>query len=84
MDEIEKIYQEIDKIDDSLVELLIKRFTLAKQVIQIKKTNNIELEDSDREEAIKSRYFNVDLPEGYIDKFFSNLFDEERKLWENG
>ncbi len=82
-EDIEKLQIEIDKIDDKLVELLIKRFELTSQVNNIKRANSIDIEDKNREEAIISRYINTNLPEGYIDKFFNNLFDEEKKLAKN-
>lgn len=79
MDFLDKKREEIDAIDDKLVELLERRFRVVREVIRFKKQQGVEIEDREREETIKARYLTADLPEGYSDKFFNNLFDEAKK-----
>lgn len=49
-DELKKLRNAIDKIDEKIIELLSQRFDLTDKVGVLKKENNIELIDKSREE----------------------------------
>ena len=52
--DLNKIRQEINKIDFSMKELFIQRMNLIKEVIKYKIDNNIDILDSSREEEVIS------------------------------
>lgn len=53
---MEKLREDIDKIDNGILQLVAKRMKPAKEIAEIKKNNNLPLEDKKREdELIKSR-----------------------------
>ncbi len=52
---LEKIRQEIDRVDDALVALLEKRMNLVGQVVDFKKSTGKAVLDNKREEVIVSR-----------------------------
>ena len=52
MDSTEKINslrKKIDKLDDRMIDLVLQRFSIAKEIGDIKKTNGIEVIDLHRE-----------------------------------
>lgn len=52
MNYLKKLRKEIDKIDVELVKILAKRFKIARQIRQYKKTNKLPLIDKKRENYI--------------------------------
>jgi len=47
--------QEIDDLDDQILDLLVKRFSVSKEIGDIKAANEFEIGDSNRERAIIDR-----------------------------
>lgn len=56
MNSLDKYRKEIDKIDDSIIELLEQRFNLVVEIGQYKKENNLPVFDAKRESAIKQKF----------------------------
>jgi len=59
MDSTEKINslrKIIDKLDDQMIDLVVQRFSIAKEIGDIKKTNGIEVIDLHRESQIVNRF----------------------------
>ena len=52
MNKLDEIRDKIDKIDDDLIKSLVERFSLVTEVVNYKMENNMEIEDSNREEKI--------------------------------
>ena len=52
---IESLREEIDKIDDKILELFIKRMCIRNKICEIKKANGINLRDFNREKEIIDR-----------------------------
>ena len=52
---IESLREEIDKIDDKILELFIKRMCIRNKICEIKKANGINLRDLNREKEIIDR-----------------------------
>lgn len=52
MDKIKKLRNEIDILDNKIMELLETRFLIAKEIGEAKKELNVNVLDSNREEAI--------------------------------
>ena len=50
-----KLREQIDEIDDSIIELLNKRFSITDEVAEYKNKNNIGLTDTNREQAMFDR-----------------------------
>lgn len=52
---MQNLRKEIDKTDDEIVSLLVKRFNLTDRIGEIKKSGGIKTEDRAREEQILTR-----------------------------
>lgn len=70
MNSLDKYRKEIDKIDDSIIELLEKRFNLVVEIGQYKKENNLPVFDAKRELVIKQKF----TTKQYQDSL-SNIYD---------
>ena len=70
MNSLDKYRKEIDKIDDSIIELLEQRFNLVVEIGQYKKENNLPVFDVKRESAIKQKF----TTKKYQDNL-SNIYD---------
>lgn len=70
MNSLDKYRKEIDKIDDSIIELLEQRFNLVVEIGQYKKENNLPVFDAKRESAIKQKF----ATKKYQDSL-SNIYD---------
>jgi chorismate mutase len=53
--DIEKLRQDINKIDEKLLDLINRRISLAKQIGEFKKQGGVQIKDSGREEEILNR-----------------------------
>jgi len=63
MSELEKLRSEINRIDNSLLDLLSNRMEISVKVGEYKKKNNIQVLDSSREKELIERlisYSNID------------------------
>ena len=76
--EINEKRSQIDKIDIKLMDLLVKRMKLSRQIGNIKKNLNIRYKDVEREKLIlrnlKERY-SEHLSNDEITSFFKTIFD---------
>ena len=76
--EINEKRSQIDKIDIKLMDLLVKRMKLSRQIGNIKKNLNIGFKDVEREKLIlrnlKERY-SEHLSNDEITSFFKTIFD---------
>ena len=76
--EINEKRSQIDKIDIKLMDLLVKRMKLSRQIGNIKKNLNIGYKDVEREKLIlrnlKERY-SEHLSNDEITSFFKTIFD---------
>ena len=80
---INKLRKEIDKIDQDLIALLKNRFSIAKEIGQVKTSNSFGINDIDREnEIIKNLSIkaNNDLKEEDISNIFKLIFSISKNL----
>ena len=79
MEEVSRVREEIDRIDEELVLLLKTRYELAKQLGRIKKTQGLGIRDSQREHAILREVQRIasanSLPTGPIRRIFLEVFN---------
>lgn len=77
-----KLREEIDRIDKSLVSLLAERMEVVKKIGEIKKENNLPVNDPKREEKVieKVRTLAGDKYPGEIEEIYRNLFIVAKKL----
>ncbi len=74
MDKITEIRNEIDKVDESIKDLLGKRFELVKQVKEAKREANYDVEDINRELDILA-CFNDSQYHKQLVKIYSKIFE---------
>lgn len=80
---INKLRKEIDKIDQDLIALLKNRFSIAKEIGQVKTSNSFGIDDIDREKKIiknLSIKANNDLKEEDISNIFKLIFSISKNL----
>ena len=80
---INKLRKEIDKIDQDLIALLKNRFSIAKEIGQVKTSNSLGINDIDRENKIiknLSIKANNDLKEEDISNIFKLIFSISKNL----
>ena len=80
---INKLRKEIDKIDQDLIALLKNRFSIAKEIGQVKTSNSFVIDDIDRENKIiknLSIKANNDLKEEGISNIFKLIFSISKNL----
>ena len=80
---INKLRKEIDKIDQDLIALLKNRFSIAKEIGQVKTSNSFDINDIDREnEIIKNLSIkaNNDLKKEDISNIFKLIFSISKNL----
>jgi chorismate mutase len=73
---------QIDKIDDQLLELLERRKLITKMVQKIKKKKGLDLEDTERENAILERLTNKSkkLKREDLEQLYQPLFTISKKI----
>ena len=80
---IEKLRKEIDEVDQKLMNLLLKRFSITKKIGQVKTSNSIIIDDNDRENNIinhLSNKANNDLRKEDIADIFKLVFNISKNL----
>lgn len=80
---INKLRKEIDKIDQDLIALLKNRFSIAKEIGQVKASSLLGINDIDRENKIiknLSIKANNDLKEEDISNIFKLIFSISKNL----
>jgi len=80
---IDKLRKEIDEVDQKLMNLLLKRFSITKKIGQAKTSNSISIDDNDRENNIinhLSNKANNDLRKEDIADIFKLVFNISKNL----
>ncbi len=78
---LNRLRDQIEKIDESLLALLAQLMILAKQIGDYKKSAQIQVEDPDREAELLARYRQTHgLDPEFIEKLFKEIFEESRKV----
>ena len=80
---IDKLREEIDEVDQKLMNLLLKRFSITKKIGQVKTSNSIGIDDNDRENKIinhLSNKANNDLRKEDIADIFKLMFNISKNL----
>ncbi len=78
MEKIKALRSEIDAIDDTLIPLLIKRFTLSREIGVLKKQAEIHVLDRQREHSILQKIPHSPYQESLIE-LYSLLFTLSKK-----
>lgn len=83
-DILEKLREQIDRTDEEILILIKRRFQTAKKIAKYKKTNNMQIEDLDREtllifERIK-KATTMNLPESFVRDIFELVLDQSKKI----
>lgn len=73
LDSFDALRQHVDTIDAHLLQILGQRFEIIKKIGAVKKTNNLEAEDLDRESMIRKQYGEL-AAELHIDHRFVEAF----------
>lgn len=81
---LDNIRTKIDSIDDKLISLLAKRFSLVQRVGLIKNINNQAIEDKIREKEILKRVTKqaqkLNIPKEFITRLFQNIISESKNI----
>lgn len=80
MEELLKVRDELDKLDNELVSLFKKRMSLSEEVARVKKEQNIPVLNQGREQQILDRLTEGcdDDMKGYIMELYTKIFDISR------
>ncbi len=78
--ELEELRRKIDMLDDRLSEVLKRRLELTKEIKICKKKNKISIRDLDREEKIVGRMIKNGVPERFVRKIYSTIFEESLRI----
>lgn len=71
---IEKLRNEIDSIDNSIIELLSKRKNIVKKISEIKKQKNKPIIDEGREQEIIGRIKKIAKEKGLDENFIGSIY----------
>ncbi|MDR2461778.1 MAG: chorismate mutase [Mycoplasmataceae bacterium] len=80
---MENLRKKINKVDKKIAKLLIKRFTIVKQIGIYKKNNNIQVYDKNREELVLKKirsFVNNKLPPNSIENIYTTIMNEAKKI----
>lgn len=84
MNELGKLREKIDKLDEKLLKLLAQRLFLSKEIGKIKKNKNLKIRQIEREKEITERMLGFGKKLGIKKSFVSSvirlLLEESRKL----
>ena len=75
--QLENLRKQIDKIDESVVALLVKRMETVKKIGQLKKKNNIPALDESRFKKV------MESKKGFIRKIWEIIHEEALKIEKN-
>lgn len=80
---IKSIRKEIDSIDSQIIELLKKRADLSIKIGELKKEQNIKIEQPERERELLKRVITIAKKEGlsedYVKSIFEIIIEESKK-----
>ena len=83
MEELKKLRDQIEKLDEEIVTLLEKRFNLSLEVGKLKKEYNLPILDLKREKELSlnnaSKLKNKEFVESYLN-IFKTILEESKKL----
>ncbi len=91
MDDLKILREKIDIIDDKIINLLVERFKVIKDVSELKKNNNIEVIQKSRiseiVEKAKNKALKNQIDPAIFEKIYLNIIDSacnlEKKIIEN-
>lgn len=76
--------KQIDQIDQKIVELMGKRMNLVKEIAKFKKTENLPVEDSGREDELRRNLKVLAKKHGldpeFVNHLYSHVFIESRRI----
>ncbi len=86
MPTIEELRNQIDQIDEKLLKVIKERIAIMRQIGEMKKSQNIEIRDFDREDSkvamLKKQAEELNIPENIImavwNVFFENSLEIEK------
>ncbi len=82
-DTLEKLREEIDALDRSILEALNRRFSVAQRIARYKNSQNLSLYDPQREESLLVALLSDNsgpLDEDGLEHLFRAIFDESRRI----
>ncbi len=86
-DKLAQLRSQIDHVDDELINILSSRMSIAREIGEYKKDNNMTILQSDRWNTILEKYqekaASSNLSEGFISKFIKAVHDESIDQQEN-
>lgn len=84
MDKLVKLRKEVDKIDESILKLLGKRFEIARKIGHLKKENKLGVLDSQRWQFILKKALargkQLDLPASFVKKIYRLIHQTSVKM----
>ncbi|MEK6889002.1 MAG: chorismate mutase [Nanoarchaeota archaeon] len=86
--EIEEVRKKINEIDYKIIELIVQRFKLVKEVALHKFTNNLPLKDPSREKALiedrNAKFEKLGFKDsGFVSSLYSTIIKKSIKLQKN-
>jgi chorismate mutase len=79
--DLQALRGKLDVLDEEMMGILSKRFEVCKKVWKHKKEKNLPINDSGREaEVIKSKVEKSYLHPPFVEKLFSSIFEESKRL----
>lgn len=86
MEDLEKLRDKIDSIDEKIVMLFEERMNTVLKVAEYKKQNNIPILNQNREKQViekNKKYLKCVEFEDYLKEFLKNLMDISKKIQQN-
>ena len=81
VDELIKLREEVDQVDDKLIEVLRERFKIVEEIGKCKSKNSLQIHDEKREqEIIEKIYKKSGFSKEFTGKLFSLLFSEAKNV----
>lgn len=80
---MENLREKINIVDDKIMELLLERFLIVKDIGKYKKQNNIPILDSSREQKIYSKIEDIYLLDDhrkYIKKIYTEIMTQSKNI----
>jgi len=81
---MEDIRQKIDQLDQKIIELLAERMSLVRQIAELKKQNQLPIQDEKREQELRNNLKTLAAKHGldptFINHLYSHIFIESRRI----
>jgi len=79
---LKELRDNIDEIDQKIIRLLEKRFAIVEDVAKLKKSQNLEIEDGDREKDVLDTWMkNTDkIDPSFLEKVVGLILDYSKKV----